>query len=52
VYLENLDLGRPESIQLIFDRRVTKRTPGEFRTRVVREGVGDVAAVAGWISQS
>ena len=39
VIRENLDLGRPESIQLIFDRRVTKRTPGQFRTRVVREGV-------------
>jgi hypothetical protein len=39
VIRENLDLGRPESIQLIFARRVTKRTPGKFRTRVVREGV-------------
>jgi len=39
VIRENLDLGRPESIQLIFDRRVTKRTPGKFRTRVVRHGV-------------
>jgi hypothetical protein len=36
---ENLDLGRPESIQLIFDRRVIKTTPGSFRTRVVRQGV-------------
>ncbi len=36
---ENLDLGRPESIQLIFDRRVIKTTPGAFRTRVVRKGV-------------
>jgi hypothetical protein len=39
VIRENLDPGRPESIQLIFDRRVTKRTPGRFRTRVVRQGV-------------
>jgi hypothetical protein len=39
VIRENLDLGRPQNIQLIFDRRVTKRTPGKFRTRVVREGV-------------
>lgn len=39
VIRENLDLGRPENIQLIFDRRITRRTPGEFRTRVVREGV-------------
>jgi len=39
VIRENLDLGRPDSIQLIFDRRITKRTPGKFRTRVVRQGV-------------
>jgi hypothetical protein len=36
---ENIDLGRPDNLQLIFARRVTKRTPGPFRTRVVREGV-------------
>src|SRR5579859_2450161 len=36
---ENLDLGRPSEVQLIFDRRVTKRTPGRFRTRVLTEGV-------------
>lgn len=39
VLRENLDLGRPDNLQLIFERRVTKRTPGPFRTRVVREGV-------------
>jgi hypothetical protein len=36
---ENLDLGRPDMVQLIFDRRVTKKTPGRFRTRVLTEGV-------------
>jgi hypothetical protein len=36
---ENLDIGRPDQVQLIFDRRVTKRTPGRFRTRVLTEGV-------------
>jgi hypothetical protein len=35
----DLDLGRPDDVQLIFDRRMTKRTPGRFRTRVVTEGV-------------
>ena len=35
VIRENLDLGRPSQVQLIFDRRVTKRTPGRFRTRVI-----------------
>ena len=39
VLRENLDLGRPDNMQLIFEHRVTKRTPGSFRTRVVREGV-------------
>jgi hypothetical protein len=39
VIRENLDLGRPEQVQLIFARRVTKRTPGRFRTRVITEGV-------------
>jgi hypothetical protein len=36
---ENLDLGRPDNVQLIFNRRVTRRTPGRFRTRVLTEGV-------------
>jgi len=39
VIRENLDLGRPDQVQLIFDRRVTKRTPGRFRTRVISQGV-------------
>ncbi len=36
---ENLDLGRPDQVQLIFERRVTRRTPGRFRTRVITQGV-------------
>lgn len=36
---ENLDIGRPDMVQLIFNRRVTKRTPGRFRTRVLTDGV-------------
>ena len=39
VIRENLDLGRPDQMQLIFDRRITRRTPGTFRTRVLTEGV-------------
>ncbi|MDQ2828461.1 MAG: hypothetical protein M3Y74_05360 [Chloroflexota bacterium] len=39
VIRENLDLGRPDHVQLIFDRRVTTRTPGRFRTRVITQGV-------------
>ena len=36
---ENLDIGRPDKVQLIFDKRVTKKTRGTFRTRVLTEGV-------------
>ncbi len=43
VIRHNLDLGRPDRVGLIFDRRViTKgkfKTPGRFRTRVITEGV-------------
>src|SRR2546422_4916251 len=39
VIRENLDLGRPDQVQLIFGRRVSTQTPGRFRTRVITEGV-------------
>lgn len=39
VIRENLDLGRPKQVQLIFDRSVIKTTPGPFRTRVITDGV-------------
>ncbi len=39
VIRENLDIGRPSSVQLLFGRRVSKQTPGRFRTRVITEGV-------------
>lgn len=39
VIRENLDLGRPSQVQLIFDRRVIRSTPGRFRTRVITDGV-------------
>ncbi|KIG12381.1 hypothetical protein DB30_01540 [Enhygromyxa salina] len=39
VIRDNLDIGRPDRVQLIFGRRVTKRTPGQFRTRVFTNGV-------------
>jgi hypothetical protein len=39
VIRENLDLGRPDQVQLIFDRRISRKTPGRFRTRVITEGV-------------
>ena len=39
VIRENLDAGRPDHVSLTFGRRITKRTPGRFRTRVITEGV-------------
>jgi len=43
VIAENLDLGRPDKIGLVFDRRIRTRgarpTPGRFRTRVLSAGV-------------
>ena len=39
VIRENLDIGRPDQVQLVFGRRVTRQTPGAFRTRVITEGV-------------
>jgi DNA-binding HxlR family transcriptional regulator len=39
VIRENLDIGRPKQVQLIFEKWVTKRSPGTFRTRVITDGV-------------
>src|SRR6202007_2339065 len=39
VIRENLDIGRPKQVQLIFDRVITKATPGPFPTRVITDGV-------------
>ncbi len=40
---DNLDIGRPDQIGLVFDRRIFTRgprpTPGRFRTRVITNGV-------------
>jgi hypothetical protein len=36
---DNLDLGRPERVSLLFERAVTKATPSEFHTRVLQHGV-------------
>jgi len=39
VIRENIDLGRPDRVQLVFPRRIQKNTPGLFRTRVITNGV-------------
>jgi hypothetical protein len=39
VIRENLDLGRPDRVQLLFDRKLIRTTPSRFRTRVIHHGV-------------
>lgn len=39
VIRDHLDLGRPDQVALVFDRHITSRTKGDFRTRVVTDGV-------------
>ena len=39
VIRDHLDIGRPDQVMLIFDRRINRCTPGPFRTRVLTEGV-------------
>lgn len=43
VIADNLDIGRPDQVGLVFDRRIIRKgrraTPGRFRTRVITEGV-------------
>jgi hypothetical protein len=36
---DNLNLGRPDKVQLIFNRRVGRNTPSRFRTRVITRDV-------------
>jgi len=43
VIRDNLDIGRPDYVSLVFDRRLHRKgrnkTPGRFRTRVITTGV-------------
>src|SRR5271156_1538843 len=43
VIRDTLDIGRPDQVALVFDRKLIgrgpRRTPGLFRTRVITEGV-------------
>jgi len=43
VIRDNLDLGRPDQVSLVFDRSLVRTgpraTPGRFRTRVITQGV-------------
>jgi len=39
VIRDQLDLGRPSRVQLLFDRKIIKTTPGTFATRIITDGV-------------
>lgn len=39
---DQLDLGRPDKVQIIFDRKLTSRTPGRFQTKIITKGVEPV----------
>ena len=39
VIRDHLDLGRPDHVQLLFPRKITRATPGRFTTRVITTGV-------------
>jgi hypothetical protein len=43
IIANNLDIGRPDQVSLVFDRRIHRRgpraTPGRFRTRIITDGV-------------
>lgn len=39
VIRDHLDIGRPDQVALIFQKRISRRTPGSFRTRVITKGV-------------
>lgn len=36
---DQLALGRPDNVQIVFGRKITSRTPGRFRTRIINDGV-------------
>jgi hypothetical protein len=37
--VDNLDLGRPDTLEIIFDRQIRRNTDTEFKTKVVTRGV-------------
>lgn len=36
---DHLDLGKPDKVRLVVDRRVSSRTPGTFQTQIITKGV-------------
>jgi hypothetical protein len=43
---DNLDLGRPDEVELIFNRQVRSNTVGKFATRIVTRGVDVILNVS------
>ena len=39
---DQLDLGRPDKMQIVFGRKITSQTPGVFQTKVITKGVAPV----------
>jgi hypothetical protein len=43
VIRDNLDIGRPDHVAVVFGRKIIRKgrraTPGRFRTRVITDGV-------------
>jgi hypothetical protein len=39
---DQLDLGHPDRVQIVFGRKVTRTTPGRFQTKVITTGVAPV----------
>ncbi len=37
---DNLDIGRPANVEIIFARHIYRNTPGVFRTAIVRPAIG------------
>jgi hypothetical protein len=46
VLRENLDLGRPDRVQLLFPRQIRRTTPGRFSTHVITKGVNPSVHIA------
>jgi hypothetical protein len=43
---DNLDLGRPDHVQLLFPRQIRRTTPGRFTTHVITKGVNPSIHIA------
>jgi len=46
VLRDNLDLGRPDRVQLLFPRQIRRTTPGRFSTHVITRGVNPSVHIA------